>query len=127
MFTRLVAGLHSPVLNAAFNSTLIEGQTKIYSLLTTYPKTFRLLMKYMYKDRIRSLLISDSSSSKQTLNEENNYSIKETKALMPRFRGELFHLTYLGYLVHYLLMPRLQNHVFEHLEVAQTKFHLVPL
>jgi hypothetical protein len=78
-----------------------------------------------YKDRIRSFLTSDSSSYKG-IPDEKHHTAEEIKALMPRPGDELYHLTHIWYVADYLLMPCLQNHVLEHLEVAQTKFHLAP-
>jgi hypothetical protein len=44
---------HSPVLEAAFTSSFIEGQTQEYQLEDTNPKIFRLLVQWFYNQKFK--------------------------------------------------------------------------
>jgi BTB/POZ domain len=51
---------YSPVLNAAFNSTFIEGQTQTYRLEDTSPSAFRLFTQWIYGQKFDLIQLPDS-------------------------------------------------------------------
>ncbi len=82
-------------------------------------------MEFMYGNTIQSVLSSESSGYK-IVPDEKHYSAEEIKSFNQRLGDELCHLMHLWYLADYLLMPRLQNHVLAHLEIAQLRFGRLP-
>ena len=59
---REFACYHSKVLNTAFNSNFIEGQTQTYRLEDTTPGTFKLLVQWLYMQKLK---ISQFTSPEQ--------------------------------------------------------------
>jgi hypothetical protein len=115
------AGYHSEVLKAAFESQFIEGQTKIYKIGYHHPDTFRLLVQYMYRRSLPGLHTSPISNYQDGL-DPKRHSEEEIKSVSKAITKEMDFLTHLWFLADYLLIPRLQNLVLEHLERARLTF-----
>jgi len=96
---------YSPVLKAAFESPLIEGQSQVYKLDDTRPETVRLLIGWLYTQQL-SGRIGIGSETETALNEANMYR---------RVLAELW------ILADKLLMPRLQNATIRLLETVNIK------
>ncbi|KAE9381303.1 hypothetical protein N431DRAFT_314515, partial [Stipitochalara longipes BDJ] len=87
-----VACAHSKVLNAAFNSNFIEGQTQTYKLEDTIEAAFKLFMQWLYSQKlVLTALDNKLDYSKLIIG-------PDTKSL-----------TYLWVLADKLEMPALQN------------------
>jgi hypothetical protein len=102
-----IACYHSKVFNAAFNSEFIEGQTQTYRLEDTSEEAFRLLVQWLYAQKLDLL----PSKAKKFFSEE---------AL-----AEDMHLAELWVLADKLCMRRLQNMVLTHIEGINIRAHFV--
>ncbi|KAK0100224.1 hypothetical protein ONS95_008189 [Cadophora gregata] len=79
---------HSKVLEAAFNSGFIEGQSQTYRLEDTSPAAFRLLMEWFYLEKLTLLQTSpgyvlDVTDMQQEFNED--MSLAELWVLAEKF------------------------------------------
>jgi hypothetical protein len=94
---------YSPVLNAAFNSQFIEGQTQTYRLEDTTEGTFRLFLQWLYYQQLELLQLQDG-------NVDDNLVIDEDESLFG-----------LWILADKLGAPHLQNLAIESIEKIRYK------
>ncbi|KAG4412672.1 hypothetical protein IFR04_014175 [Cadophora malorum] len=97
----------SPVLNAAFNSSFVEGQTQEYALTDTTEGAVSLFTEWMYTGNIVLVLPQDANDPK-----------------VPTTQGDLLGLWILA---DKLLVPRLQNRallLFEGSRVKHNHIHM---
>ncbi|TVY34943.1 hypothetical protein LSUB1_G007431 [Lachnellula subtilissima] len=92
---------YSPVLKAAFESEFIEGRTQTYTLDDTTEDAFRLLVQWLYSQRLTSEL-RDESSGKP-------YDGIDKQTQRKTIEAETKILVSLWVLVEKLLLPSLQN------------------
>ncbi|PMD39692.1 hypothetical protein L207DRAFT_25448 [Hyaloscypha variabilis F] len=118
----------SPVLSAAFNSPCIEGQTKTYNLISTSPSAFRLLVEFMYRDSLDSLITSyDVRRQLSNILDPNRYSSEALKEIEAELKVDVKLLIEVWYLGDYFIMPNLQDWALMHLEIARTNYkHCLP-
>ncbi|KAF4634390.1 hypothetical protein G7Y89_g3724 [Cudoniella acicularis] len=102
---REFAVYHSPVLSAAFNSDLIEGQTQTYRLPEVSPGAFTLFVQFIYRGNVIAFPILPK------IDGETESEIKRRRDDL-RISGER-NLVELWVLAEKLLMPPLQNHVMD--------------
>jgi hypothetical protein len=93
---------HSPVLSAAFNSTFLEGQTQTYALEDTTEGAFRLLVQWLYSQKLTLLQLED----------QHQFQEGKTKAE----EGEDKNLAELWVLADKLAIPKLQNAAIDSME-----------
>jgi hypothetical protein len=62
---------YSPVLNAAFNSQFIEGQTQTYRLEDTMEGTFRLFVQWLYYQQLELLQLQDGEFDHDLASDED--------------------------------------------------------
>jgi BTB/POZ domain len=96
MVHKEVACYHSKVLDAAFNGSFIESQTKTYELEDTSEEAFRLLMQWLYSQKLVLKQLNDSEQP------DGQTSLAEDKSLVE-----------LWVLADRLGMPRLKNFVLK--------------
>jgi hypothetical protein len=121
---------YSPVLNAAFNSSFLEGQTQTYRLEDIGLSAFRLLVQWLYSqnidlhievniipnDAVQSVAgagknDSSKASDGQCTNEEGDDDDDIPPELYDAWRAQDLDLAQLWVAGDRLLMPRLQNAV----------------
>ena len=104
---------YSPVFNAAFNSSFTEGQTLTYRLEDTTEGAFRLLVQWLYTQKLDLLQLNDESSDDETYSDstwdENNRGLVELWILADR-----------------LCIPQLQNFALESINKISDKLLMVP-
>jgi len=110
-----VACSHSPVLNAAFNSDFLEGQTQIYRLEDTTPRAVRLLVQWLYCEKLRLLQLEDDWKYQAGDDDNCESSKSEDKSLVE-----------LWVLADRLIMPCLQNEVLRRINQIREKNRLSP-
>ncbi|KAG4424720.1 hypothetical protein IFR04_002068 [Cadophora malorum] len=101
---REFACYHSKVLNAAFNSNFIEGQTQTYQLEDTTPGTFKLLVQWLYTQKLK---ISQLTCPEQF----GGLAEKVDRDADVCWYEEDMNLARLWVLADRLGMPKLQNNV----------------
>ncbi|TVY49272.1 hypothetical protein LCER1_G008549, partial [Lachnellula cervina] len=98
---------HSPVLNAAFNSGFVEGQTQTYKLDDVSEGVFKLLVQWLYSQKL----------TVQDLDQKKDFT-----AIYWQDRN----LAALYVLADRLAMPSLQNLVLEKIEHLSDKSSTIP-
>jgi hypothetical protein len=127
MIANYEEGDQSPVLEAAFNSPCIEGQTKTYNLISTPPSAFRLLVEFMYRDSLDSLITSyDVRRQLSNILDPNRYSSEALKEIEAELKVDVKLLIEVWYLGDYFIMPNLQDWALMHLEIARTNYKTLP-
>jgi len=124
MLTMLEYACHySPVLTAAFNSVFLEGQTQTYRFDDISPSAFRLLVKWLYSERIDRRLdtyflatcpdlnVDKEEMSNGTEDNDHNEDDQENDKLKEAWRAQDLDLAQLWVAGDRLLIPRLQNEV----------------
>ena len=94
-------------MKAAFDSSLIEGQTQTYRLQDISPSAFRLLAKWFYSDKIDLHVEVDIVTGDGEDNEDDEIPHELDKA----WRAQDLDLAQLWVAGDQLLIPRLQNAV----------------
>lgn len=74
MVHKEVACFHSPVLDAAFNSRFIEGQTYRYILEDTTPRAVRLLVQWLYSKNLELVQLRGYPSKQAIVDAESAQS-----------------------------------------------------
>lgn len=100
----------SPVLNAAFNSTFLEGSTKIYTLFDTDPEIFNRFVQWLYSKNFASNILDSATKE-----------LHPNLDMQKKFDAETLKLLQLWVLADKLLAPRLQNVVTEEIYVYWRK------
>lgn len=109
MVHKEVACYHSPVFDAAFNSEFIEGQTQAYRLDDTTPRAFRLLVQWLYGQKLALVQLRqdwtiEDSNKNLTLTNAEDMSLAE-----PWILAEKMHI------------PQLQNLALSMIDEIGTK------
>ncbi|TVY41602.1 hypothetical protein LOCC1_G007766 [Lachnellula occidentalis] len=108
---------YSPVLKAAFESEFIEGQTQTYTLDDTTEGAFRMLVQWLYTQKVTSELRDDSSSKPcDGINDPKQREIaaRDTEDLVT-----------LWVLAGKLIMPTLQNEAMDVMMWYYTEFSFI--
>ncbi|TVY36386.1 hypothetical protein LSUB1_G004769, partial [Lachnellula subtilissima] len=93
---------HSPVFNAAFNGPFVEGQTQVYGLEDTTTRAVRLLVYWLYTQKVDLTLPNDDHSA---------------------LKAQASSLAELWVLADFLLIPRLQNAVLGAIVSVRREHH----
>jgi hypothetical protein len=113
---------YSPVLEAAFNSGFVEGQTQTYNLEHTSPGVFQLLVQWLYTKSVQFRLTDAEINSipiaaNGLRNSDRITSLKLTLHSL--------HLLLLWVTAAYLQIPRLQNLVVGNLDKLQVHWSMI--
>lgn len=98
------------MLNTAFNSTFQEGTTQTYTLVDVEPSTFRLFVEYLYCEKVTFIchnVDEAEDTSPNGADDHMRFCVAEDREAVK-----------LWVLAGRLLVPRLQNIVFDHLDFA---------
>ena len=115
---------YSPVLNAAFNSDFLEGQTQTYNLEDTAPGAFQLLVQWLYTKSIQFCLTDAEINYIPFAGPETmlrNYN-KITKQKLLRYGMRLM---ILWITADYLQLPRLQNMAIDGLDHLSLQWGII--
>ena len=114
---------YSPVLNAAFNSDFVEGQTQTYNLEDADADAFQLLVQWLYTKSIQFCLTDAEFNSLRVPPDDSRPPSEEVLLKLQRHSMRLVNLWITA---DYLQMPRLQylavdglEHLSRQLGVAQ--------
>ncbi|KAL5321118.1 hypothetical protein ACEPPN_011930 [Leptodophora sp. 'Broadleaf-Isolate-01'] len=119
-----VVCLHSDVLAAAFNGSLIEGQTQTYRLEDTTARAFRLFMQWLYSQKLKLTQtrpdyesISETDDKRDKLEEEEGMSLVELWVLADKFRMPVLQNAALDAMHLILMSPtgRIPTYAFEYI------------
>jgi hypothetical protein len=110
---------YSPTLNAAFNSTFIEGQTQTYCLENTSEGVVRLLIQWLYTQKL------DIVSLRNVYYEHDNEDLTEQSD--EEDDDENLRLAQLWVLADQLLIPKLQNLVLRIFDEIRIELKILPV
>jgi len=104
-----IACYHSPVMNAAFNSEFIEGQTKIYRLEDTTARAFQFFVQWLYSQKLHVQQLQDDWVNDSDKSSNENIALSELWVLAEK-----------------MSMPQLQNAAIEIINEVHDKAKVVP-
>jgi hypothetical protein len=117
--------LYSPVLRAAFNSNLVEGQTQTYILEDFTTRAFQLVVQWLYRQLITPPVTREESSLCRA---------KGRLPLTPQDYDITRKIDYRSYdlisvwlIADYLQIPRLQNYVVDQMDQLRLHFQTIPV